>query len=180
MKTSHVFVLLVSTGFFLSAAAEDCSQMMFSSELEAVKAAADFYNPLSIRDDREYMGTIFKHDTEYGYTVSQGKKGSDRISISVPTDSWDHVTSFWHTHGDESSDHRYFSDVDTTMVKRYGKPFYLADYTGYLKVFKYGDKTLSKFAAARLGLASERDFAIGEFVRDNSRQLVRIETREIL
>lgn len=151
---------------------------MFASELEAVVAAMNNYNPISISEDREFMGTIFKRGNRFGYSVTAGSRHRDRVSIRVARDEWESVAAFWHTHGDGHPSNRYFSDNDTDLVNRYRKRLYLGDFTGYLKRFSPGDKTMSAFAARRLGLPQRSGYAIGETVRDVNRRIVRIETRK--
>ena len=56
-------------------------------------------------------------------------------------------------------------------------PFYLADYTGTLKVFAFGDKLLSIPKARRLGLPGRKGFSKGRRVEDKGGRLVRIATR---
>ena len=177
MKLLYAFGSLVLLSTLTATPAAGLCDKLFESEQAAVIAAADIYNPLSIREDREYMGTIFKSGNQFGYTVTPGRKGADSVDIRIPRVDWDNVIAFWHTHGDAARHHRYFSDIDTSMVKKFGKPFYLADYTGFLKVFKSGDKTMPAHAANRIGLPSDRGYAIGEFVRDRFNRTVRINTR---
>ena len=63
------------------------------------------------------------------------------------------------------------------MANRFGKPLYLADYKGLLKLFNPGDPTISPISAGRLGLPPERGFATGSVVRDANNRMVRINTR---
>lgn len=149
----------------------------FPSEMEAATAASNIYNPLSIREDREYMGAIYKADEGFRFTVTPGRKKLGRVQISLPKDNFDDVVAFWHTHGGANPRHRYFSDTDTETVSKFGRPLYLADYTGYLKVFEPGDATISPFNAQRLGLSAVRGYATGTLVKDNQRKSVRIATR---
>jgi len=153
------------------------SGAVYASVEEAVIAAADAYNPISIQEDREYMGTIFRSNNRFGYTVSRGPSRANSISIRVSAENWDDVVALWHTHGNAAPNHRYFSDVDTQTVERFQKPFYLADYTGFLKVFRPGQRTLSPFAARRLGLPAIRGYAVGEFVKDRFDRAIRVNTR---
>lgn len=150
---------------------------LFESEVEAVVAAMDSFNPASIEEDREYMGTIYRQDGQFGYSVSAGTRHRDRVSIRVAKQDWDNVAALWHTHGDAQPSHRYFSDSDTHLVNRFRKPLYLGDYTGYLKKFSPGDRRLSPFAARRLGLPSRSGYAIGEMLRDSNGRLIRVKTR---
>lgn len=152
------------------------TKQYFQSELEAVQAATSLYNPISIREDREFMGTIYRSGNYFGYTVTAGEVGAHRIRISVPVERWDSVVALWHTHGDASPTRQYFSRLDTRLVKRHDKPLYLADFTGILKVFRPEDRTLSKRAAKRLGLPDRRGFGMGRAVRDATDLPVQVAT----
>lgn len=151
---------------------------LFASEQEAVVAAMNSFNPLSIAEDREYMGTIFRQSGMFGYSVARGERHRDRFSMRLAGDEWDSVSALWHTHGDAYPSNRYFSDADTELVNRYKKALYLGDYTGYLKRYSPGDPRLSLFAARRLGLPAQRGYAIGEMVRDKNGRIVKIRTRQ--
>lgn len=153
------------------------SGAVFDSVEEAAIAAADAYNPISIQEDREYMGTIYRSNNRFGYTVSRGSSRANSITIRISADNWDDVVALWHTHGNAAPHHRYFSQVDTETAERFQVPFYLADYTGYLKVFRPGQRTLSPFAARRLGLPAQRGYAVGEFVQNRLNRNVRVNTR---
>ena len=149
----------------------------FGSELEAIKAVADLYNPLSIKQDREYIGTVFRNGDLFGFTVGPRGTSGDRVSIRIDRESMQETVALWHTHGGHSSNNRYFSEVDTRTAEQFNLPFYLADYTGYLKVYRPGDATLSPFVARRLGLNYGRGFALGTYVQDRYSRPVRIKTR---
>jgi hypothetical protein len=171
-------VLLLSLKTSLAFGMKECpDQLTFQSELEAVIAALNSFNPDSVREDREYMGAIFREGDRYGYSVVAGRRGRDRISLRVAGSEWERVSAFWHTHGGMRSENRYFSAEDTELVDTYKKPLYLGDYTGYLKRFAPGDRKLSRFAALRLGLPNRPGAAIGELLRDENARLIRIETR---
>lgn len=132
----------------------------------AVLAAVNRCNPISIKENREFMGIIVRDGNRYRYTVTRGEIGADTVSIKITGDDWPNVVAFWHTHGEAAYDYQFFSGVDTAIVKRYNKPFYLADYTGALKVFSPGDKTLSRCRARNMGLPFESGFATGWEVKD--------------
>ena len=173
-----LFTLFTSVSASTITAQDSCPHsFLYASEIEAVTAAMDSYNPVSIAEDREFMGTIFREGERFGYSVSAGTRHRDRISIRVAKSDWDKVAALWHTHGAAHPNHRYFSDHDTEVVNRYKMPLYLGDYTGYLKKFSPGDRQLSRFAARRLGLPSRSGYAIGEMVRDDNERLIRIRTR---
>ncbi|MFN3164767.1 MAG: DUF4329 domain-containing protein [Pseudohongiellaceae bacterium] len=160
-----------------SALAIPHAQSQYGSELEAVKAATDLYNPISIRQDREFMGTIYRSGRYFRYSVFANARGVDRFNFSVPVEQRDTLVAFWHTHGDASPLHRYFSQFDTRMVRQLGKPLYLADFTGVLKVFRPGSRVLSGFAAGRYGLPRSRGYALGEVVENKDAEPVDIATR---
>ena len=150
---------------------------LFPSELDAVVAAMNTYNPISIREDREYMGAILQAGENFRCSVIAGGRGRDTIRIAVVSSDWHDITAFWHTHGDARSTNRYFSNRDTELVNRYRKPLYLGDYTGYLKKFLPGDKRISRPMARRLGLPPQRGAAFGTLVRDPNHRIVKIHTR---
>lgn len=183
MKSIAEITLVVCCALYLetgaaAAQAAQCPTALFATELEAVIAAADNYNPLSIREDREYVGAIFEEDGKFGFTVSANARRKDSWRLGIARVDWDRIRAFWHTHGDASPQHRYFSRSDTETVERLGLPFYLADYTGYLKIFRRGDRTLNPFAARRLNLPRQPGYAVGEYVRDATRRPVRVRVRE--
>lgn len=153
-------ILFVSESVF----AVSGGKQYFETELEAVQAAASRYNPISIREDREYMGAIYRSGDYFTYTVTAGEVGANRVGLSIPTDQWDSVVALWHTHGDASPLHQYFSHIDTRLVREHGKPLYLADFTGQLKVFSPGDRKLTRRAAERLGLPANWGYARGTVV----------------
>ena len=55
----------------------------FDSEIDAVVAASDAFNPLSIAEDREYMGAILFAGGRYSYTVEAGEVGHDQITVRI-------------------------------------------------------------------------------------------------
>lgn len=146
----------------------------FQTEAAAVLAAANIYNPVSIVEDREFMGAIIKRNDGFYFTVTAGVSGEDSVSISIPKPIWNDVVAFWHTHGSEAPHHRYFSEIDTRVVQELGRPFYLADYTGRLKVFRPGDATLSKLVAVSLGLPKQEGYARGTTVTDDGAKPVAV------
>jgi hypothetical protein len=150
----------------------------YMTELAAVVAAADHYNPVSISEDREFMGAVLRDGDRYEFTVGAGEPGRDAITVRIRVRPGVDIVAFWHTHGARHSSNRYFSAVDTRLVKRWQKPFYLADYTGVLKVMVPGGPTLSRSRARRLGLPGRTGYAIGHVVNDANGDPVQIPTRE--
>ena len=172
-----IFTLFMLLPFALQAEAQCDHEILFTSEHAAVVAAMNEFNPLSIAEDREYMGAIFREGNRYRYSVTAGGRHRDSLSISVAAGEWDSVAAFWHTHGSARPSNRYFSAHDTELVNRYKKPLYLGDYTGYLKRFRPGDRQISPFSARRLGLPARNGYAVGTQVNDSNRRPVKIAIR---
>lgn len=176
MKSTIVTLLLLLT----SAAAESATgPQWFDSELAAVVTAARQYNPRSIREDREFMGAILRRGERYTFTVGAGQAGRDRITVRVSVPAGSELVAFWHTHGAANHSNRYFSAVDTALAHAWQKRFYLADFTGLLKVFAPGARTLSRHRAQRLGLPSQDGYARGDVVSDEAGRPVKIATRTL-
>jgi len=151
----------------------------YDSEKAAATAAINQHNPTSIAEDREYIGAIYQTDAGFSFSVIKGKRRSDQVQMRISVTELDEVVAFWHTHGDSTPSNRYFSNVDTKLAAETQRPFYLGDYTGYLKVFEPDGKTLNPFAAYRLGLPRLSGYSVGELVKDQSRRPIRINTRAV-
>ncbi len=148
----------------------------FNDEIGAAVAASDEYNPRSIAEDREYMGAILFSHGRYSYTVEGGEVGQDQITVRIRVPAGSSIAAFWHTHGAAANDRSYFSEVDTALATEWNKPFYLADYTGVLKVFNPGDKLMSQTKARRLGLPARNGFSKGNRVQDLRGKTIQVAT----
>lgn len=159
--------------------ADDCEQhnIGFNSELSAVTAAANQFNPRSIREDREYIGAIYRLGSDFVYTVTEGDAYADSISLVIQAEHRYTLTAIWHTHGNASPQHRYFSSDDTEMASLLNVPIYLADYTGYLKVYTPNARTLPRFESRNLGLGHCNKCAIGSYITDTYGRRLRIKIR---
>lgn len=146
----------------------------FASELEAVRAATNRFNPVSISLDTEFIGAVLRKNGRYFYSAQRGHHGRDRVSLHLFYPGDYELVAFWHTHGAAAAERVFFSDFDTRVVKETGKPFYLADHSGELKVFRPGSHTLSAARAKRLGLPRQAGFARGEKLVDEFGKLVLI------
>ena len=74
--------------------------------------------------------------------------------------------------------HRYFSRADISTADRLAVPFYLADYTGFLKVYcpeapAYG----GAHRRGRSSVALARSVSRGTIVRDDEENKVRVRVR---
>lgn len=181
LSTPGWLALVLATSAFLAAAAwaqADPAPRWFRSELEAAVAAARQYNPRSIREDREFLGAILSDGDRYTFTVDAGRPRQDRITVRIEVPAGTEVVAFWHTHGARRHSNRYFSAVDTALVENLQKRFYLADFTGTLKVMAPGAPTLSRVRARRLGLPARSGYARGDVITDRGGQPIRIATRD--
>lgn len=156
---------------------DDKERTGFLSQLDAVIAATNRYNPQSIREDREYIGSILQINGRYFYTVDQGVSGQDKITIRIRIPKGTKIVAFWHTHGAAGWDRQYFSDEDIELVKTHGKPFYLADYTGQLKVLLPGDKEVAMATKYWNGMSRKNVLITGSLVMDGDGSLVMVKTR---
>ncbi len=172
--TLAMLLALATPGF---AAAQAPAEALFDSELAAVIAATGDVNARSVREDREFLGAIFRRDGAYSYSVAPGQAGRDRIRVRVAIPAGAEVVAFWHTHGGPAPGRQYFSAVDAALVEQTGMPLYLADHSGALRVLRPGDPVLSAFEARRRGLGTGAGFAAGERVRSDAGQPVRIPVR---
>lgn len=141
---------------------------VFVKELDAVKHAMDAYNPISIIEDREYIGAVYRLNNGQGYlySVAPGEIGRDQVSASIPKLTNAKFVAFWHTHGAHHWNREFFSDTDTQLVKQWGLPFYLGCADGQLRVFRPNHKTLSFRQAQSEGLGRQLGFGRGELIRD--------------
>ncbi len=149
----------------------------FASELDAVIAASAAVNARSIREDREFLGAVLRRGDDFHYSVVPGHPGVDRIRVRLTVPDGFQLVALWHTHGAAAPERRYFSSVDADLVARLGKPLYLADHTGTLRVLRPGAPRLNAIAARQLGLPGRSGFARGEELRGLDGEQVRIPTR---
>lgn len=148
----------------------------FSSPLAAVVAASNAHNPQSIAQDREFIGAVLLLGGVYRYTVGQGKRGEDTVSVRVAIPRGAEIVAFWHTHGAAGHGRRYFSHIDTALVANWNKPFYMADHSGVLRVFHPGDAVMTAAKSRRLGLGGRAGYAKGTVVRADDGRRARIAT----
>jgi hypothetical protein len=146
----------------------------FDSEIDAVYAATNIYNPLSIDKDKEYLGAILERDGRFYYTVDAGGRAEDTVEIRIRIPTWYSIVAFWHTHGAPAYKRLFFSATDQRLVSYYNKPFYLADYTGSLKVL-LPDAGISKLETAINTVPRSRNgFLQGKLVRSENGEVLNI------
>jgi hypothetical protein len=149
----------------------------FGTEIAAVIAASNLYNPTSIAEDREYMGAVLRDGEQYLYTAGAGRQRRDKVTVKIEILTGFELVALWHTHGAAASGRKYFSQVDTDLAEKLQIPFYLADFTGQLKVFEPGTRTLSVLHAKRLGLTAAGGHAKGQKVMDDTGDVIRIKVK---
>ncbi len=152
----------------------------YRSELDAVFAAGNFYNPASIQEDREFIGAILQHKNEhyFRYTVAAGDIHKNRISAEITIPKGYKIIAFWHTHGAGSGSRHFFSPTDTALVRQWQKPFYLIDSSGVLKIFRPGDRTINRREAREAGITHYRGIARGVPIKDSRGLIIKIKTGE--
>lgn len=175
MPDRHFIALMVLTLLVAvaattpSAKAETVYPATFGSVSDAVLDASRSYNPASVREDREFMGGIFRQiingEVLFGYTVSGGAPSQDRITVRIRLPPDGQLVAIWHTHGSAHWRRNYFSSTDTQLAETTGLPVYLATGQGELRVFNPGDRILGRLSARRMGLGDESGMASGTLLR---------------
>ncbi len=115
----------------------------FDSELGAVTAASHRFNPDSVATNREHVGGILHcQERSYFYTHGVGEVGQApvRYSILIPNDCV--LTALWHTHGARGKHREFFSVADTMSAEAIGKPIFMANHLGELRVYRPGVRYL--------------------------------------
>lgn len=168
---AQIYALLI-VGFLTACAGQGTgalpmmqqSMLASSDELSAVQAAVARFNPHSIREDREYIGSVIRKNQEYYFMVAGGQPGQDAVSARLVVPAGYELVALWHTHGGPGLHRDLFSPEDVALVERTGLPFYMADASGTLRVLNPGAKTLNMSQARREGLPRGLTFAAGERV----------------
>ncbi|WP_067522711.1 DUF4329 domain-containing protein [Endozoicomonas ascidiicola] len=155
-------------------------QSPFETELAAVIAATSIYNPTSIKDDREYIGGIFKHEDKdlYYFSAIPGVPGKNQISATLQFPDHLKLISVWHTHGAGKGGFLFFSRQDKRLVESLNVPLYLADSSGFLKKLSPGDPTLTRGQAYKKGLGYTKGYSKGSKVIDEKRKFIKIPTAQ--
>ncbi|ALO45959.1 DUF4329 domain-containing protein [Pseudohongiella spirulinae] len=160
--------LLLNSSALASSESSITVTAQFESELQAVQHASNLYNPASVREDREFMGVIFRRAAHagflFGYTVGAGQSGQDTVTVRARIPQGSEIVAFWHTHGAEHWTRQYFSPEDTELAREWGLPFYMAAADGHLRVYRPEQRPLSKRQAMRLGLGPMQGSSQGELV----------------
>lgn len=149
----------------------------YSSEVEAVIAATNRYNPASVRDNREHVGGIVRcPGRRFFYTHGAGQKHIAPVRFTVSIKKGCQLVALWHTHGGRKEHRKYFSPTDTKTARLLKKPFYMADYRGALSVFYPDDEVMKSGAMAFRG-KPPRGSSAGRRVLGVDGQEIHIATR---
>ncbi|MEX0740330.1 MAG: DUF4329 domain-containing protein [Pseudohongiella sp.] len=163
--------LLAAVATARSAEADTVHSATFGSVSDAVLNASRSYNPMSVREDREFMGGIFRQTINgeilFGYTVSGGTPSRDRITVRIRLPQGGQLVAIWHTHGSVHWRRSYFSSTDTRLAETTGVPIFLATGQGELRVFKPGDPIMGRPHARRMGLGDSSGVASGKLLRSD-------------
>ena len=143
----------------------EANRQGFGTEVDAVTEASNKYNPLSIKENAEYFGAVYKCGNTFDYTVDKVSSMQDKWTMRVKLPKNCPLTSVWHTHGDKTYNHKFFGPGDISTAINRNIPVYLADYTGELKVFKKGDKVIY-------------NGTLGERVKDRKGNFIKVRTSE--
>ena len=106
----------------------------YTSELAALEAVARRHGRVWLREDREYAGVIFRTDNGVRISVAKGCRGVDRFRLRLdPRDN--RIQALWHSHGGRGGlFRRWFSSDDRALVRKLGRPLYLFNPGGELRV----------------------------------------------
>ena len=163
----HTTLLLLT--IFLTACATQSPQSLPEGMHSAVIEVVNQYNPVSVREDTEYMGMVVKNGDEYTITVTKGVRGAGNVTILLDAPDEGEIVALWHTHGGEGFSRKYYSAVDSAVVTKYQVPFYMADHRGVLQVLLPGHKVMNALQAEREGLGRIFGYAEGKFVSNVKR-----------
>jgi len=127
---------------------------LFPDQDAAARAALDYYNPVSVKENAEYGGYIFRTAKgEYGYTKPD-KGDFGRVNFTSPEKAalpGTVVTASWHTHGAtmENVISEIFSPHDMKFNQFHGVNGYLATPSGKFKFFDIATRQTATLGRVR-------------------------------
>lgn len=105
---------------------------VYETEVDAVIAAARAYNERSIKENREYIGGVYKIGDGYRYSVAVGRRGLNHVTVKLEIK--ENLISIWHTHSKfVAVTDKYFSSSDIEISKYLNTPIYLINYSGEIR-----------------------------------------------
>lgn len=136
LAAGAVGVALVAT----SGSDDADNQLRFSTQHEAARNVLNGVNPISVAQNLEYGGWVYRNP-DNTFSATEPIKGTvDRVNIGSPTSvSSGSVTATYHTHAayDPTYDSENFSYLDITMNNNWGVDGYLGTPAGYYKFHHY-------------------------------------------
>ncbi len=138
----------------------------FDSAEEAALAAVNTWNPTSIAEDREFIGTILESEHGFQYSVHAGKANQGDVKATVRVGGRETLVAMWHTHGNHGHGRHIFSPTDYKVVKQLNVPFYMSNSHGELRILNPEARTLRPAMARALGLGYIRNASYGEVVSE--------------
>lgn len=150
----------------------------YESVIDAVVEATNRYNPDSIAHNREHVGGVLGcNDGRVLFTHGVGRPDQVPVSFSVPQTSNCRLEALWHTHGARDDFKTMFSAADTNSSNALGRPIYMADHTGALRVFEPGSKTSGRQQRNRRSIVRlDEGVAAGKIVKDRRGKRIKIRT----
>ena len=148
----------------------------FPDDFSALRAALDYFYPLSIIANLAFSGVVYRtadKKTQYAFSGSVVCTGTRTIQYS-PVKIRNCVSAFWRTSGQANISSRYFANDETRLADKYRIPFFLCNRAGMLKRFQPGDSTLSADIAYELMAIQEPGFALGNLVNDKFGRIISI------
>lgn len=150
----------------------------FTSVEDAVIHAARQYNADSVQHNREHVGGVLRcEDGRYVYTHGVGARNQVPVVFSVVQTKSCRLHALWHTHGSPGRDKSHFSPSDTQAAIQVGKPIYLVDPKGVVRVFSPDDPMTIRVKNS-LSNISQGKGAWGTVVKDNASTSIEVATRE--
>ena len=148
----------------------------FPDDFSALRAALDYFYPLSIIANLDFSGVVYRTADKqttfafYGAVVCTGTRTIQYSPVKIQKC----VSAFWRTSGQATISSRYFANEETFLTDKYRIPFFLCNRAGMLKCFQPGDSTLSADIAYELMEIQEPGFALGNVVNDKFGRIIRI------
>lgn len=132
-KTLTTAIALLATG---AANAACLSTDQFNTAEDAAIAALNTVNPLSVSDDRVYIGEVFEADGQYSYAWSRldARDDGGRVTLEHASDA--ETVALFRTSGRDNVrlNNRSMSSLDRQATRRFDVDYYVADSSGELYI----------------------------------------------
>lgn len=149
-----------------SSATLELRSAYFETAEEAALDAVNTFNPRSIDEDREFIGTIVETRHGYQYSVHAGDIHDDEVKATVRVAHSERLVAMWHTHGAHGRGRHIFSPTDHALVEQLDVPFYMASSRGELRRLDPDAPTIRPTMTKAMGLGYIKNAAFGEVVSE--------------